>query len=165
AAAQSLYLQMSLSALYRRFTCANNEQLFRAMEFRQTPSFEIMLLAQNILVDGEALYQSRMPELEEEWLTLPGVQAAGNPPIAFHFSAGEADAIEEDAAGAIKTMELMQSLRQSFGNLWSEQGVVSPGHHDQVKLLPDQAKAEIVGPLAHSEKDRMAWEKSWPYHG
>ncbi|PYH83584.1 hypothetical protein BO82DRAFT_373054 [Aspergillus uvarum CBS 121591] len=165
AAAQSLYLKMSLSALYRRFTCANNEKLFRAMEFRQTPSFEMMLFAQNILVDGEALYQSRMLELEDEWSTLPGVQAAGNPPIPFHFSAGEADAIEEDAAGALKAMELMQSLRQSLGNLWPEKGVVSPGHYDEVRTLLDQAKAEIVGQLARSEEEKIAWEKSWPYHG
>lgn len=165
AAAQSLYLKMSLSALYRRFTCANNERLFKAMEFRQTPSFEMMLFAQNILVDGEALYQSRMLELEKEWSSLPGVQATGNPPLPFHFSAGEANSIEEDVSDALKAMALMRSLRQSLGDLWPEKGVVSPDQYDQVKTLLDQAKAELVGPLAHSEKDKIAWEKSWPYHG
>ncbi|RAH65262.1 uncharacterized protein BO66DRAFT_462574 [Aspergillus aculeatinus CBS 121060] len=155
AAAKRLYLNMSLTALHRRFTCAKNERLFRAMEFRQTPSFEMMLLAQNILVDGEALYQARMLELEEEWPTLPGVQAAGNPPLPFQFSAGE----------ALNAMELMRSLRQSMGELWPEKGVVAPGQYDQVKTLLNQAKAEIVGPLALSEEDRIAWEESWPYHG
>lgn len=53
--AESLYLQMSLSALYRTFTCANNKDLFKAMEFQQTISFEMMIFVQNLLVDGEVL--------------------------------------------------------------------------------------------------------------
>ncbi|KAH8431719.1 uncharacterized protein LDX57_009374 [Aspergillus melleus] len=163
AEAQSLYMNMSLSALYRRFTCANNERLFRAMGCRQTSSFEMMLFAHNILVDGEALYQSRMLELEEEWQCLPGVQAAGNPPIPIRFSADEANSIEEDVVGTIRAMELMRSVKQSLGNLWPEKGVVSPGQYDQVKMLMSQAKAEIVAPLASSEQDKVAWEKAWPY--
>ena len=52
-----------------------------------------------------------------------------------------------------------------MGELWPEKGVVAPGQYDQVKTLLNQAKAEIVGPLALSEEDRIAWEESWPYHG
>lgn len=53
------------------------------MEIRQTMSFEMMMYARNILVDGEALYQSRILDLEEEWLDLPGVQVFENPPFPF----------------------------------------------------------------------------------
>jgi hypothetical protein len=63
-----------------------------------------MLFAQNLLVDGEALYQSTMLDLEKEWSGLPGVQASGNPPIPFQFSADEANLIDEDASGAIRGM-------------------------------------------------------------
>ncbi|KAL2865292.1 aminoglycoside phosphotransferase family protein [Aspergillus lucknowensis] len=66
AEAQDLYLKMSLSALYRRFTYSNNITLFNAMEFRQTTSFEMLLLAQNLLIDGEALYRLRCLDLEKE---------------------------------------------------------------------------------------------------
>ncbi|KAI9840004.1 MAG: hypothetical protein M1819_000196 [Sarea resinae] len=161
--AQSLYLNMSLSALNRKFISAKNKQLFSAMEFRQTTSFELMLLAQNLLVDGEALYQSRVLDLDREWSGLPGVQAAGNPPNPFQFSVDEASSIEQDASGAIRGMELMQSLKGLLGEMWPEKGVVRPDQYDQVKGLLKQAKKEMVDQLAHSEAERIAWEKSWPF--
>jgi hypothetical protein len=161
--AQRLHLNMSLSALYRRLTSANNKKLTRAMEFRQTTSFEMMLLAQNLLVDGEALYQSRMLDLHNEWTGLPGVQAAGNPPIPIQFSADEAHSIDEDASGAIRGMELMRSLKQSLGDLWPEKGVVRPDHYDHVKRLLNQAKLETLDRLAPSEAERIAWGSSWPF--
>lgn len=143
--AQSLYLQMSLSALYRRFTHANNKRLFSAMEFRQTTSFEIMLLAQNLLIDGEALYQSRMLDLEKEWSSLPGVQALDNPPFPLQFSIDKINSIEEDVSGTIRGMELMQSLKNSLGELWPEKGIVRPDQYDQVKRLLQHAKIEMIG--------------------
>ncbi|PLB45009.1 hypothetical protein P170DRAFT_513098 [Aspergillus steynii IBT 23096] len=165
AAAQSLYLQMSLSALYRRFLFTNNKPLFDAMEFRWSTSFELMLLAQNLLVDGGALYRSRLLDLEKEWPSLPGVQAAGIPSIPFHFCTDEANLIEQDAAGAIKAMELMQRLKRSLGQLWPEKGVVQPDQHDEVKNHLNKAKMEIFDRLALSHADQTAWNKSWPFDG
>jgi hypothetical protein len=163
AEAQDLYLKMSLSALYRRFTSGNNETLFKAMEFRQTTSFEMLLLAQNLLIDGEAIYQSRCLDLEKEWTALPGVQAAGNPPFPLLFSADEVALINEDASGAIRGMELMRSLRQSLGQMWPDKGVVRAEQYDEVKKLLKQAKAELIDKLAHSNTERLAWEEAWPF--
>lgn len=160
---QGLYLNMSLSALYRRFTYGNNKTLFKAMEFRQTISFEMMLFAQNLLIDGEALYQSRCLDLEKEWSSLPGVQASGNPPFPLQFSADEADSVDGDVSKAIRGMELMQSLRQSLGELWPDKGVVRPEQYEEVKRLLRQAKTELIDRLAHSEAERIAWEESWPF--
>ncbi|GIK01425.1 hypothetical protein Aspvir_005461 [Aspergillus viridinutans] len=163
ARAQSLYLKMSLSALYRKLTYNNNITLFRAMEFRETTSFDMMLFAQNLLIDGEALYQSRCLELEEEWSSLPGVQASGNPPFPLQFSVDEADSINEDASGAIRAMELMRSLRESLGELWPDKGVVRPEQYDDAKRLLQQAKTELIDQLASSEEERIAWQESWPF--
>ncbi|KAJ9310606.1 hypothetical protein DTO271D3_9128 [Paecilomyces variotii] len=163
AEAQDLYLKMSLSALYRRFTYSHNMPLFKAMEFRQTASFEMLLLAQNLLIDGEALYQSRCLDLEKEWTALPGVQASGNPPFPLVFSADEAASINEDASGAIRGMELMRSLRQSLGQMWPDKGVVRPEQYDEVKKCLKQARTELIDQLAHSETERLAWEEAWPF--
>ena len=154
---------MSLSALYRTYTYANNQKLFKAMEFHQTISFDMMVFAQNLLVDGEALYRSRILDLQNEWPNLPGVQAADNPPFPFRFSADEVDSINEDVAAVVRGMELMQNLRQSLGELWPEKGIVRPEQYDQVKRLLRQAKIEMIDQLAHSEEERIAWERSWPY--
>lgn len=161
--AQSLYLKMSLSALYRRLTSMNNEKLFSAMEFRQSTSFEMMVLAQNLLVDGEALYQSRLLSLEEEWASLPGVQACGNPPFPFQFSAGDVSSIDEDVSGTIRGMELIRDLKQSLGEMWPEKGIVRPDQYDEVKKLLNKGKIETVDRLAGSEAERVVWSKSWPF--
>ncbi|KAJ5652639.1 hypothetical protein N7507_010065 [Penicillium longicatenatum] len=65
------------------------------MEFRQTTSFEMLLLAHNLLIDGEAIYQLKYLDLEKEWTALPGVQAAGNPPFPLLFSADEVALIND----------------------------------------------------------------------
>ena len=163
AEAQDLYLKMSLSALYRRFTYSSNLTLFKAMEFRQTTSFEMLLLAQNLLIDGEALYQSKCLDLEKEWTTLPGVQSSGNPQFPLQFSADEVALIDEDVSGAIRGMELMRSLRQSLGQMWPHKGVVRPEQYGEVKTLLKQAKAELIDQLAHSETEIAGWEKAWPF--
>lgn len=100
------------------------------MEFQQMISFEIMLFAQNLLVNGEALYQSRMLDLKKEWSGLPGVQASDNPLFPLQFSADEANSISEDVASTIRGMELMWNLRQPLGELWPEKGVVQPDQYD-----------------------------------
>ncbi|KAL3428930.1 hypothetical protein BDV09DRAFT_190563 [Aspergillus tetrazonus] len=135
AEAQDLYLKMSLSALYRRFTYSNNMALFKAMEFRETTSFEML---RTVL--------SRCLDLEKEWTGLPGVQASGNPPFPLRLSADEISLIDKDASGAIRGMELMRSLRQSPGQMWPDKGVV-----------------ELIDQLAHSETEKAAWEEAWPF--
>ena len=119
----------------------------------------MMVLAQNLLVDGEVLYQSRILDLKKEWPNLPGVQAAGDPPFPFRFSADEVDSINEDVAAVVRGMELMKNLRQSLGELWPEKGVVRPDQYDQVKRLLRHAKIEMIDQLAHSEAERIAWDK------
>ncbi|KAJ5558481.1 kinase-like domain-containing protein [Penicillium sp. DV-2018c] len=163
AEAQDLYLKMSLSALYRRYTYGNNMALFKAMEFRQTTSFEMLLLAQNLLIDGEALYRSRCLDLEKEWTALPGVQAFGNPPFPLRFTPDEVALINEDASGAIRGMELMRELKQSLGQMWPDKGVVRPEQYDEVKKLLKRAKAELIDQLAHSKAEMVAWEEAWPF--
>ncbi|KAL3481884.1 kinase-like domain-containing protein [Aspergillus californicus] len=130
---QDLYLRMSL-----------------AMEFQQTTSFDMMLFAQNLLIDGDALYQSRCLDLENEWTSLPGVQASGNPPFPLRLSPDEG-------------VGLMQTLRQSLGPLWPEKGIVRPEQYGEVKGILKQAKVEMIEELEPSEAERAVWEESWPF--
>jgi hypothetical protein len=81
--AQAPFLQQSLCALYKTLVYLQNPPLYRALEF-QTPSFSLLLLARNLVVDGEATYLA--PVAEATWDTLPGV---GNAAYPFVFSAEE----------------------------------------------------------------------------
>lgn len=67
------------------------------MEFRQTRCFELVLLKQNLLIDGEALDQATAMELEEEWPHIPGVQTSGNPPFPIQLCAGQIQTLENGA--------------------------------------------------------------------
>ncbi|KAL4914439.1 hypothetical protein BDW62DRAFT_213427 [Aspergillus aurantiobrunneus] len=107
---------------------------------------KIFEMAQNLLIDREALYRSRCLDLEKEWTALPGVQASGNPPF------------------PMLGMELIRSLRQSLGQMWPENGVVRPEQYDKVKKLLKQAKAELIDQLAHTETEMVAWEEAWPFN-
>jgi hypothetical protein len=99
----------------------------------------------------------------KEWTGLPGVQASRKLPIPFRFSTLEIKSINEDASGAIRGMELMQSLKQSLGELWPKRRVARSDQYDQVKRLLSLAKIEMTDQLAHSEAERIGWEISWPF--
>ncbi|KAJ5036776.1 hypothetical protein NUH16_004655 [Penicillium rubens] len=128
------------------------KRLYMTMEFRQTKCFEMLLLAQNLLVDGEALYQASVLDLEKEWPDIPGVQAFGNPPFPVQLSASEIRSLERDVSGAIRGMELLAHIKNSLGELWPEKGVVRHDQYDDTKTLLDQAKAEIHDRLKSSEE-------------
>ena len=49
--AKALFLKQSLSALYKAVLHRQNSRLYRAMAFQETPSFGLLLLARNLLVD------------------------------------------------------------------------------------------------------------------
>lgn len=163
AQAQALYFKQSLSALYRRLIYQTNTPLYEAMEFRETMSFNMMLFAQSLLIDGEALYQSSCLDLAEEWHNLPGVQASGNPPFPLQFSADEIDRIEKDADSTVKGMGLMRDLEESLGSLWPEKGVVKPEEYEEAKWRLQRAKADIIPRLTSSESERAEWERVWPF--
>ncbi len=63
--AKALYLKSSLSTLYKTLIYKQNSRLYRALAFRETPSFDLLLLARNLLVDGEATYLAQVMELEK----------------------------------------------------------------------------------------------------
>jgi hypothetical protein len=65
--ANSLYLKQSLCVLYKTLHHGRNPRLYRAMAFQETPSFDLLLIARNLLVDGEVTYLAQVVELEEAW--------------------------------------------------------------------------------------------------
>lgn len=161
--ARTLYLQMSLSALYRHLIHRDTSSLYKAIEFQETASFDMLVLAQNLLVDGEALYQDRVLELQKEWPGLPGVQAAGNPSFPVQLSTDEINSLDRDVAGSVRGMELMEDLKRSLGELWPEKGLVRHDEYDDAKRLLKQAKTKIIDQLGCSEEERRAWNHFWPF--
>ncbi|KXG53808.1 Aminoglycoside phosphotransferase [Penicillium griseofulvum] len=161
--ARSLYFMMSLSALYNTLTYRDNPELYKAMEFRQTRCFELLLLAQNLLVDGEALYQASVLELEDEWPTLPSVQASGGPYFPIKLTADEVQCLEHDVSDTIKGMGLLNELKESLGEFWPEKGVVKHDEYDITKRLLSQAKNKLSDQMGYSNSEEAVWNKLWPF--
>ncbi|KAF4963036.1 hypothetical protein F66182_18147 [Fusarium sp. NRRL 66182] len=123
----------------------------------------MLLLAQNLFVDGEALYRSYVVDLQKEWESLPEIQARGNPPYPFQFSSDELDVINRDAANAIRGMNLMNDLKTELGDLWPEKGVVRHDQYKDVKKALASAKQRFIGTMDHLDGDRKIRESLWPF--
>lgn len=162
-AARSLYHKQSLSVLYKTLVNKQNPRLYKALEYQESQDFNFLLLAQNLLVDGEATYLAQLVQLEKSWPDLPGVIAHGGPSFPFSFSDEEVAKIEADVNGASNGMNAMQGVKDSLGKLFPERGIVRPEQYDEAKDALRQAKEFIIETFAKNDRERQAWEEAWPF--
>jgi hypothetical protein len=140
-AAQTLFYQQSLCALYRKIMHQECPKVFRCLDFQETPAFALLLLARNILIDGEASYMAQACELESFWDTLPRAQGFVYP---LSFSAADLEAIQADVEGAAMGMDAMRTMRESLGDLFPEQGYVSSDRHQEAVDAISRTRAEVL---------------------
>lgn len=163
AKADNLNSLMSLSAFYRFASHHFTPHFYKAMEFKDTTSCCMMFCAQFMLVDGEAAYRHALTLLRDEWLSLPGVKAAGNPEFPLQFSLDEFDSIKRDVDDDDRARNLMNSLKQSLGDLFPNRGIVRHCEYDLVKKLLAEQKARIIDQLNCSGEERCVWDDVWPF--
>jgi hypothetical protein len=120
-------------------------EIFECFEFQESTAFTLLLLARNILVDGEASYMAQACELETIWETLPGARGVDFP---LRFSEAELEIIEADLESAQIGMTAMQRLRMSLGGLYPEQGYVPLAQHkeavDALSRITNQVLSELA---------------------
>ncbi|KAL9121399.1 MAG: hypothetical protein Q9187_002038 [Circinaria calcarea] len=161
--ATTLYLNISLCALYRALLHKQIPRLYRAMDFQETLSFDLLVFARNLLVDGEATYLAQIVELERTWKEIPGVLAHGSPAYPFCFSEEEKAIIETDFSGAMRGMELMGRVRETLADLFPERGIVRAEQYEESKDALRQMKEEVIKMFVRSEHERRLWEENWPF--
>jgi hypothetical protein len=140
-AAQALFYQQSLCALYRKIMHQECPTVFGCLEFQETPAFALLLLARNILIDGEASYIAQACELESIWDALSGSQGAVYP---LSFSAADIEVIQTDVENAGRGMDRMRRMRESLGDLFPEQGYVSSGQHQKAVDAISRTRARVL---------------------
>ncbi|KAL3478146.1 kinase-like domain-containing protein [Aspergillus californicus] len=163
AKADSLFRKMSLVALYRFLLYKKMPRLFKALEFRQTDSFQLLLLAQNILIDGEATYLGLLAAQQEtKWSGVPRIsQGAQNAPLSF--SREEIQRINQDAEAAARSMELMGDVRRMIGSQYFQaQGLVSHQQFRELEQILPKVKEEFLQMHARSEEE-VELNRAWPF--
>lgn len=164
--AERLFAQMSLVALYRRLVQKTNPRLFKALQFRETESFDLLLFARNLSIDGEATYLALLEELRGHWSDLPGVQAAGCPPFPIHISAEEATRIKDDSEAAAIAMQLMKDVQDRAGREYfrtQRLGLVDHDQFDEAKRALKRVKQEMIDENAEGAEEAKAWNDAWPF--
>lgn len=158
--AETLYLQRSLCSLYNTLTHHQNPKLYAALQFQDTTSYTLLLLACNLLIDGEASYLLQVAELESKWNDLPGSKGSAYP---FKFSAKEREEMKADVEGAVRGMEAMRAIREEIGELFPEQGIVRHENYEEALDALRQMKEQVIDVFAKSEHERKVWEEVWPF--
>ncbi|KAI4764822.1 hypothetical protein E4T51_02233 [Aureobasidium sp. EXF-12344] len=126
--AQNLFLQQSLCALYRTVVYRDCPKIFECFVFQESMAFTLLLLARNILIDGEATYMAQVCELEDIWKTLLGTEGSEFP---LSFKEAESRDIAIDLASAKLGVVAMQRMRNSLGDLFPENGYVESSRHEE----------------------------------
>ncbi|KAH5006440.1 hypothetical protein HBI81_197980 [Parastagonospora nodorum] len=159
-AANALYLQQSLCSLYNTIAHRQNPRLYAALQFQNTQKYLLLVLARNLLIDGEASYLSQIAELESTWSEFTGNEGSTYP---FAFSEKERKELEADVEGVVRGMEAMRSIRESLGELFPEQGIVKSDNYEEALDALSQMKDQVIGEFATNASEREAWEKAWPF--
>ena len=158
--AETLFYQRTLCSLYNTLTHRRNPKLYAAFEFQQTTSYDLLLLARNLLIDGEVPYLEQAMELETQWDTLPGAKGSA---YSLTFSAKERAENKADFEGVMRGMEVMQSIRESIGELFPEMGIVRPDQYDESLDALAQMKEQVIDTYARTAQEREIWEEVWPF--
>ncbi|KAI7183252.1 hypothetical protein KC316_g8072 [Hortaea werneckii] len=157
---RSLFYLQSLRALYRTLMQKSAPDIWKSFEFQETPTFDLLLFARNLLIDGEATYMTHLMEaLESD--SAGWIHSSKDGAIASLLL--EKEEIMADAEGALRGMDAMQGIRNSLGDLFPECGVVKPEQYDLTKDALRQTKQEVIAKFAHTDEEKAAWEESWPF--
>jgi hypothetical protein len=98
--AESLFTKMSLVSLYRYLVHKRNPRQFRALQFRETASFQLLLFARNLLVDGEATYLALLAQQQQQgWTDIPRLRDSGNQNFPIFFPTEELSLLRQTMRG------------------------------------------------------------------
>ncbi|BDD56256.1 hypothetical protein MAP00_001730 [Monascus purpureus] len=162
--AESLFTSMSLLALYRYLLHKTIPQLFKALEFRQTDCFDLLLFARNLLVDGEATYLGLLAKQQEEnWAGVPRISRTGTK-APLTFSHDVLRKIKCDSAGASAAMALMGDVQRMIGSQYFQaRGLVSHAQFAELERILPKARDDFVRAHARNEKEELELSRAWPF--
>lgn len=116
-AAEDLFLEQSLYSLYITISHYQNPRLFAALNFQETKSYFLLVLARMLLINGKATFITQVDKLEAIWTTLPRADGSS---YLFSFSADNLQQIQTDAESAACDIVAISSIAEPLGELFPE---------------------------------------------
>lgn len=156
--ADILFLKQSLCVLYRTLMHQICPDIYRSMEFQQTDQFSLLLLARNLLIDGEAAYLAQAIEIERSWSEI-----ASGSPFSLSFSEAEKDQVNRDLEASRHSMDVMNEIRNVLGTLFPAKGLVRHDQYDEATDALRQVRDQVIDEFAKTEEDRKVWLEQWPF--
>ncbi|KAF2228287.1 phosphotransferase enzyme family protein [Elsinoe ampelina] len=158
-AARQLHLKQTLCALYRTLVHQICPPIYRSMEYQDSEQFSVLLLARNLLVDGEAAYLAQAIELNDNWDKI----ATDNSPSPLSFTKEEIDAIMKDLKAWKRACQVMSDVRAVIPELYPGKGIVRHEDYEASLEALEDLKGQIINDFAASEEERQMWISLWPF--
>lgn len=161
AAALHSYSTTNVFIGWRMLMQKKNPDLYRAVEFRNTPALGLIFLAHRMFEYGEAIFLTILVDLQHSWAELPAVQPGT--PFPFKFSEADVERIKSDGEGAVAGTEVISTAREEMGDLWPDKGLIEHERYDECRAALKEIKKQLLDQLAKSEEEREAYERHWPF--
>ncbi|KAG6318323.1 hypothetical protein E4U22_005507 [Claviceps purpurea] len=140
-AADSLYWDQGLCAMYRLIVHLKMPKVFDCFKFEQSEAFHFISVPRSMLVAGEAYYLAQACELEKEWDTIPGAQDVVFP---LTFTTSERQTIEQDRESFVLAFRAMDIIKKKLGKSLPNSGYVPKDEHKEVVDALAQATDEVL---------------------
>ncbi|OAL72412.1 hypothetical protein A7D00_3411 [Trichophyton violaceum] len=141
--AESLFWRMALVSLWRNTIHMAIEPLFRALEFRETVRFTLLIFARNLYLDGEAAYLAILADqYRKGWEDVPGIRSNSR-----------------RGSRAANGINIMGDVKEAVGShFFRVDGTVDHEDYDEVKELIQLTKADFMSKYPENEEERKEWE-------
>ncbi|GBF63694.1 altered inheritance of mitochondria protein 9 [Trichophyton mentagrophytes] len=163
--AESLFWKMALVSLWRNTLHMGIEPLFRALEFRETARFTLLIFARNLYLDGEAAYLAILADqYRKGWEDVPGIRDNAKRGFPYEFTPDELKVIDSDCEGAANGINIIGDVKEAVGShFFRVDGTVDHEEYDEVKELIRLTKADFMSKYPENEQERKEWEAAWPF--
>jgi len=156
--AREIWISQTLEVYYRTLIHKQIPLLDKVRQFCETDAENLLLLARQLLVDGEAHYLHAVTKLQSEWTQLPAVKAmSGVPDFPIIFSETDVRNIQNDAAQSLKAMDAMNDLKAVLGIDLPDRGAVLPEDYNRIKSRLEDIKWQF------EQKYAPNGGLEWPY--
>ena len=163
--AKMLRSAQSLYKLYEVELRQRNENIFRALQYRETLACKITALAGSLFSDGEPIVNGMLMAVEREWLNIVGPRPDGRPsvPCPLVFSAQEKTLQSEHEALWIRGVELMEAVLEHLGAYRGWDGWVNHASYELTKARLEICLEHFLVRETKNNAQRAEWIKAWPF--